>query len=386
MRSSPMVRWATLILAQGLTLSAHAGEASGFEVRGEVRAFGFGPAPHVEWRFELVVARERWDMKLEPLAQPDARVVVRRVVSDGTTLYACSRYKGGEIEGLVLPLSVPNFDPCLGTLWLAYCSAKALAQSPPTDLPPPVTEFVFGGAPTGGWIAPGLEGRLQAWWTLHELPPGLPRHFWMKDPGELRLPHQLGLAHTGIPHAPPYNRGFTNLVFHGEAWWKIAHMEIPRVAWLEILALQDSGPGPMGRTAGGSLVGPPAPRLRVEIQADRAVPFQGEVTFPPLLPGEGRVHDWRFASADGRPMGVVYWATNRWLERSEIMQLPEYQQIIATWAHQRSLHERITAEPSMTGGQPRSGRGVALAILLFSVLAAIPLYLALRRKERTDTS
>ena len=143
-------------------------------------------------------------LEAHPRHSSGTAVPVIRVVPDGQELYQLKSFGPEHSDALISPLPVPNHDPLLGTLWLAYCSASYLAaQEHDRLVPPPVVDAVLSSFPAIFWVGPGLETRQSSWWELVPEPPRLPARFYSTDPGTIRVPHALGAIETGRPFPKP---------------------------------------------------------------------------------------------------------------------------------------------------------------------------------------
>lgn len=335
----------------------------GYEVRGKVVRYEEHSGKSFHYDFRVMVAGGRWCMEALPRDVAGSRLQLIRVVSDNRELYQV-RYFGPEYsDAVVSPLPVPNFDPWLGTVWLTYCSAAFLRMQQTNWVPLPVTEYVFSGEPTAFLVAPGLEGRQEAWWELSGQPPGLPIRFSSVNPGWVQFPDQHGLWDTGHRFERPFDKGFTNVTFVAMEHANTGGLDLPRRARLEVWGLTRHAWFGGGGLPGTRFEGPLQRLLRMEVEAEAMSPFEGPIDIPPSFQGGGPVSDWRFQWSN-RPMMVLYMSTNRLAAREEVLQMREYGQALAVWPKRLQLAQQMRLVPPTENGLMGPERGIWVRLIL----------------------
>lgn len=215
-----------------------------------------------------------------------------------------------ESEAVVLSNGVPSMihtPPVVGTIWLTYLSAGLLKQANPDRFPVPVTCNVV----SGNYVAPLAYYFQVARWVAHP-DTGLPDRFVSLDDGIHKEYYGNTLVRLG-PYPKPYDRGFTNIVFSVHSYKKFRDWQLPAEANLEVWWLPINGRA-LERVHSCTVI--------AESFADPpAAPVP-----PPLPVGIARIADLRLGTSNG-PI-VLHYTSNRFLDRGELLQLPNYAQAV----------------------------------------------------------
>lgn len=310
-------RWAALsfglFLSVGNTTSGISAEATrpepGFEVQGEFtwEILGDNSEHRKFWRFDFgaKVAGPIWEIRVQPrpgATARDIRLESFLAACDGSTIYDVCYFLRGGSEGGVFPHVVPNHEPYFAPVWLAFCSGAYFQELCTNQIPVPIPENVFSGNSIRGLLA--LEYWQTAFWDLADSPPRTPRLFQSVDDGRIKRARGNWYVITEERYAPPWERGFTNIVFRVDDYAAVGPFSLPRSAELEVYWLR-----------------PPAPRPvllhRMTVTVREAVATNVAIIVPPALRGVAWVGDWRF-TVSNRLAQVTYVTTNRFLSHDEV--------------------------------------------------------------------
>jgi hypothetical protein len=347
-----------------LACSARAANRVPFVVQGTVQHEQFGSAPRsTEYTFTArcedgnwsVSSRERPEgLADEVLAVGNDRGVFltadlareqRKALEKGRTVVNRS-------ECVVMTNTVPNWllAPELGPIWLTYLSARCFDTADPHRIPAPVALNVAGASslPLFATYYLGCQRVLDS-------STGLPKELVCSDDGFLR-----GMVHGQLVNVqrlpPPFDKGFTNIVFRVLEYETFLGSQLPKRSTLEVFWVWQS-------------------RLerihQFTIQADLITQVPTSPIPQPTTRGIASVVDGRISTTNG-PVLVSYLATNRYLEPSEVTRLPAFAEAV-----RRSLTMQRPALPFRTSKTPR-----LLVLSLLVALAAVFLYVLLHRKPQ----
>jgi len=357
---------------------------AGFEVNGVATRRESNGRVSMRYEFWVAVQDGRWRIDAVPLDEsgPRADAPSIHVAASRQGLYQVERYGPRYSNALILPLPIPNHDPLLGSIWLAYCSSGYLSGQPGHPIAVPVTDSVVSGFPAMLWAGPGLEYRQLSWWQTSPDEPKLPVRFVSKHDGTIRIPHALGVIETGQVFPRPYDKGYTNIVYEVEESTEGGGYRLPKRSKLEVYRLR---PLPGGGGGPGALmaVGPPEVAYTVEIVAKTVAEFNEEIVVPPPRAGGGAVSDWRFAWSN-HPVCVIYFSTNRWPDVAEVMAMPVYERTIRTWSNRLEIARQAYA--GIVGpfqeSSPDFRRGLMFLVVACLTLGVLLYKLGKRSEER----
>ena len=347
-----------------LACSARAANRIPFVVEGTVHHEQFGSAPKsTEYTFTARCEGGSWSFSSrerpegladEVLAVGNDRGVFltadlareqRKALEKGQTVMNRS-------ECVVMTNTVPNWllAPELGPIWLTYLSASCFDTADPHRILAPVALNVAGASslPLFATYYLGCQRVLDA-------STGLPRELVCSDDGFLR-----GMVHgqlvTVQRFPPPFDKGFTNIVFRVLEFETFLGNQLPKRSTLEVFWVWQS-------------------RLerihQFTIQADRFTEVPTSPIPQPTTRGIASVVDGRISTTNG-PVLVSYLTTNRYLEPSELTRLPAFAEAV-----RRSLTMQRPALPIRTNKLPR-----LLVLGLLIALAAVFLYVLLHKKPQ----
>lgn len=292
----------------------------GYRVRGVALAHDIAAERESPYDFEVLVVSNRW--RIDAIAHHiiNAPRLKITAASDGECLYHLMHHHPEFTSVEVTPLPIPNWDHWLGTIWLTYCSAAYLASQKTNWLPLPVIMYALAGQPTIDVIA-GLAVRQETYWRPHREPPGLPEWFVSLCPGEILVASTYGAEWIGERYLPPYEEGFTNILFRADSFRDISGWHLPREAVLEVWSTElqiEEFRKNRRKTLRDLLGGPIRRRLIVTIRASSMEAVNADIQFPPALSGGSSVKDWRWENDQVLAM-VRHWFTNRLPSRAELL-------------------------------------------------------------------
>jgi hypothetical protein len=246
--------------------------------------------------------------------------------------------------GSVAPHEVPHFPFAHQTavIWLAYASSAYLAGHLSGDSIEPAASVGVG--PNG--INPDSFLTEQAYWTCSTGPPGLPDRAAYLDNGIIGWKGRQPLRWP-----EPLDKGFTNTVYEVLEWTSLGSLELPVAARMRTFT-------PSWHETGGRLVLEMRP-FEYEVRATNVTPrMLHSGVFRPNIPGETRIDDQRFTTAETKSGFDYDDKQGRWLTDREAQVLPEYRLALARYS-------------AMKAGTRRVSRWVVCGIL--AVLMAWPL-------------
>jgi len=357
---------AVLFLVSG----ASAVEANSFVVEGTVEHQQFGFAPrHATYSFIARSEGGAWSISSQQRRQATANEAIADAVSavgsdegvfiaaDYTTEQRKLVEKGYPVPntsvGIVMTNTVPSCLVAteLGPIWLTYLSASYLKREDDQRILAPVALNVAGGSPLPAFTMYYLN-------CLRTVDgeTGLPKELVCIDDGFLRsiLGGQLVKLQR---RPPPFDKGFTNIVFHVLDYEVFSGCKLPKRSTLEVFWVSNSKLERIHRFA---------------IEARRFEHAPAAPIPQPSIKGIASVVDGRISTTNGSVL-VHYFATNRFLEQSELTRLPEFAEAV-----RRSLTEQPIVFPLPGSTRPRF---LMLGVLL--ALGIIFLYVLLYKKPQT---
>lgn len=378
-RGTGLAHGATSSLAAVLLLvcGCRAVEAISFVVEGTLEHEQFGRVPrHAIYTFSARSEGSVWAIS----SKQRRRETSNEVMADGVSAvgndegvfiaadYTTQQRKlvekgqpGPRAESIIPNTSVAivmtNTVPCclmateLGPIWLTYLSASYLKREDDQRILAPVALNVAGGSPLPTFTMFYLD-------CLRTVDgeTGLPKELVCMDDGFLRAISGGELVKVQrLP--PPFDKGFTNIVFKVLDYEVFSGCKLPNRSTLEVFWVYKS-------------------KLeiihRFTIKAERFEHAPAAPIPEPSINGIATVVDGRMSTTNG-PVLVHYFATNRFLQQSELTRVPEFADDVM-----RSLNRRPMGLPL----RGRSGlRFFMLGVLL--VIMIIFLYVLLRKKPQT---
>lgn len=367
--------WAAGVLFLAGILFFHEGawakEARSYEARGTVVWRHHGYSDEVvfenEAKFVAQVEGERWVIRSFPKANHDDR----QIAYDGTLLYSVEslrrvieerRTQGLPVNstnvamGSVSKTALPNYHGMmeLSALWLAYASATYFDNHPDNLVEPPTTMWT-----AAGQTYETLHHQLKRVATIQRAADqlSLPKLFVWMEPGNTLIIQKWGTQ--PYRHPPPYDRGFTNLVYSVAQTTNYHGNMLPAVASMKIHGTKREG------QHGADL------RLQssFDIRLESAGPLAASLVIPPRLPGVTYVGDRRFVN-DSPPKGWVgYLARTNFPTEQEVRNSPAYR-----------------GAPPLAQARPKAGLSglvLATAPVILPLAVLLPgLYWLRRRKFR----
>jgi hypothetical protein len=359
-----------LCLAAAAGISAAEGSASlPFLVHGHVTFIQAGSNPRKDYyRFTARNGSGAWSIS----AAQEPRVMFEDILAVGSSngvfitfdmsgAAADLRAKGADVpntsQAIVSRDPVPNssFAIPLGPVWLTYLSAAYLADADRRKVSPPTALNIAGGCT----LPPAVEYYQKADWHVKE-DSGLPEWFISMDEEGFRKGPISGNLVRLDKYSPPFDRGFTNILFQVKRYSSFQGHNFPAEAELEVYWIKNGK------------------RERLHQFIITATDFEAPGSAP--LPeattrGVAIVSDWTLKTKRG-PILLEYMATNRFLNANELTNLGSFQAAV------RESLERI---PPTLALQPAVSRPLVLAaFVLVSLAAGIALF-ALRQKPTKKT-
>ena len=273
--------------------------------------------------FEISVKDSKWFLRME--MEKDATFYYpydyQEISWDGHYLYYVSpfekqlkaRQERGEPVGPNVATAWIYATPILhtthahqsGIVWLAYASASYLQKIPSDQIEPVVAV----GLPTG--IYPEhwkLEQK--AAWNLLPREPRVPKDITYFDDGLVRSPFERSGKPLGR-RDPPYDKGFTNVLYKVLELLDIDHMLLPKQAELETFCLR---PVAASKTLELQRIN------RYALEGVTFLPTCNVASFVPRLPEKTVVSDARFAQ-NGAAFSYM---SGKWLSESEAKNTVEF--------------------------------------------------------------
>jgi hypothetical protein len=292
-------------------------------------------------------SRATWIMRLVPSAD---KTDYCEIGTDGYRIYQVRTYRQSLIaakrRGLPLPANEagllihegPRPSMWAGweavALWVAFCSMQYfdnLERASINAIQPVLSSDVD----TYYHLAPIY---FPSEWARETRPPGCVLSLVQKNDGYryyYRDPDLSPLVEPiqRSPWPPPYDRGFTNLVYNVRRLESLGRLWLPAefecLYFRPVLVRPNTDPGVPGLEL----------RLTGRVSAWEAV-LSAAGTLP-IVPGTSAVSDFRFFTRSNRFPHLPY-MTNRWLSDTEVMALREYRQAVSTL---QSAHLNVAATP-----------------------------------------
>jgi hypothetical protein len=336
------------------------GRSQDFVVEGTVTHSQFGHLPREEsWRFSARTEGESWSASVLPTRESHWSQIM--AIGNPRGVFVIMEFspalRGRTVntsQALVMSNTVPTslLAPEVGPIWLVYLSRNYMEQ-PPRRIPPPVPFNVAGGA-----SLPNFEPySLEAHWEYDPTTRFIRRLVTLDDGKERAL---LGgkLVEVGT-YPPPFNKGFTNLVFEVLSHEKYEGQMFPKKSQLDVFWVS-GGKREMVH------------RYIIEATRFRTPP---STSIPePELNGIGAISDGRLSHSKN-PVVVPYLATNRFLTPEEIMNLPAFKQ---------ALMQATTFQPTVLPAAqgPTERRLFVLCILFLATLVFVFLAFKLSKQGK----
>jgi len=256
-------------------------------------------------------------------------------------------------QAIVFKSQVPGtaFAEAIGPIWITYLSGHYF-QTVRTNMLPAPTELNV----AGGCILPPFHPfHLRSFWELDGVS-RLPMLFHAMDDGWIRRMRRGELETVGR-YPPPYENGFTNIIFKVTERQTFLGHQLPRKAALDVFWVYNSKLEKVHRFI--------VEARRFEEAPDTPIP-------EPSTRGIAVVADER-ATTSNIPIRVEYVATNRFLSEQEIARLPQSAYVIRSALKGGAMASRPTS----------SGRIVIIGIFfLFTSVVAATLLLSSRSKTK----
>jgi hypothetical protein len=307
-----------------------------FAIHGTLTHEQFGPHGFQK-QYRFAANSQGCEWSISTVQEPADLVNEVRAVKNASGLFVvpdlsasqAQRKERGEAVGpnraqaMVFTNCVPNciLAPELGPIWLTFLSSCSLKEADPKRFPPPTFLNIAGGCP----VPPFVAYTQPAWWQTEE-DTGLPVFFESADFEGFQ--HGVSGEHLVRlrRYEPPFDHGFTNLVFRVIAQTNIGPWRFPSIAVLDVCWIRQGRLEKIHRFHIAA--------NQIELTPERAVSN-------PTLPGVTLVSDARLANASSSAV-LEYLATNRFPESSE---LEDLEATPGTYAHAISLNPpRIHSE------------------------------------------
>ncbi len=332
--------------------------ADSFVVEGSVVHEQYGPHPtSSEAEFVARSAGAGWLISARPGPGSPFDEVLAVGGIDGTFIamdfssllkreaVAAGRTRGpNTAQALVSNDPVPNCShaPYLSTIWLTYLSAHHFQTMTADRMAPPMPENVAGGSPL-----PAFSSYQQpAHWRLSN-DTGLPVTFVsMDESGQI-----MGIISDKLVpvqrQPPPYDKGFTNIVFEVQEFQVFDGRQLPKVAELLVYWISDGRREKIHRIA-----------IRARrISHAPAAPIPAPTPLGIAIVADGRT------STGGVAVVVEYAATNRFLEPKELSRLPQFADAVSSAMH------RSRSNPILVATANLRRTIVVIGLLLISLVA-----------------
>jgi hypothetical protein len=258
----------------------------------EARRLGIPPVVSNTMNFTVTVSNSCYLMRLVP--EKEGAVLYQEAGFDGETLYFVNRLNFSSAQnalGVHAGLNVANawifnqqrvvhslFAHEMGPIWLMFASGDYLCSVTNGLIEPPLTLGLFENLDY--YPRPF---KVPAQWTLQEAFPFLPLRVICQDDGETKTEPPFHNA----KREPPFDAGFTNIVFRATGTRKFGDTEVPSSAEVDTYRPELRGKPELK----------PYTRYRLTLTKwSKGIP---STSFRPELPGLTSISDTR-ASAGGR--------------------------------------------------------------------------------------
>jgi len=200
------------------------------------------------------------------------------------------------------------FSPELGPIWLAYLSSTWFETADPSaPMIPPTALNVAG----GNFIPLFSSYSQRSFWRL-ERSTGLPEDFQSRDDTGNILGIVDGQLVVGARQSPPFDKGFTNIVYKVTEHERVMGRMLPKKCVMEVYWTPHEKLELIHRY---SIIG-----QSFETNTAKTVPF-------PSINGIAIVSDGRLLTTNGA-IQLVYFATNRFLSPKELTNLSDFKEAV----------------------------------------------------------
>jgi hypothetical protein len=354
-------------LAAGVARAPAQAAGLHFVVRGTVRHSQLGVAPR-QSTYNFLARSDGCTWLISSKKLSDATFDEVTAIGNGERVFilmnmasqiARNRSRGqtvglNESQAVVMPTPVPVLEaaPELGLIWLTYLSSCYFTNTGSNRIYAPIALNIAGGTV----LPPAMVYYLGGVWQLDEHTM-LPSALAGIDDGYAKglLSGRLVNAYR---YSPPYQDGFTNLLFKVTLCEQALGMRLPKKADLQVLWMRTGKPEPIHEMA-------------IEADAFDAVPI---TPIPEPSPrGITIVTDARLSTSNG-PVLLGYLATNEYLAAASLTNLPDFQAAV-----RRSLETpRMGVAPAAS-----SSAGRTMIIAAFAVTSLGALVLIYGRRNNT---